>query len=318
MIGFSKCSRIDNKETNFLKVFYKPINHKLTFITFTFGEHNISNIGMLRKFLTALSQAVPYAKVIIGISDYSRISTNFIYSLRIEFFPFTFKNSIKIDQIEQYYGRYKKKIYYSYMGHFFYKKYIEDNSDLDSIMITNVDNLILKDPYNLYVKYPDKIHVMQDIQILKVKYINTIWFLPFYYLNESIKEKCNLFSVNDFDYVMNQLPLNSGTLMGKASKILKVVTLMSTQFNCIGPIINGGEQGLMNYLYFSGNFKSLGIDFQLYSNNSTMISMANEIPLSQFRKIAPNIYTMHHYQYLSKKHINYLSPSTRVIISLKP
>ena len=317
-ICFSNSSSIVNKDANFLKVSFALIYNKLTFITFRFGQHNMSNIGSMRKFLTALSRAVPYAKVVIGISDYSKISTNFVYPLRIEFFPFAFKLSIKPDQTKPYYGKMYMKIYYSYMGHFFYKKYIEEHSDLDLIMITNDDNLILKDPYDLYIKYPEKIHVMQDIRILKKKDLNRDWFLAFYYLNESIKRKCNLFSVKNYDYVMNQLPLNSGTQIAKANKILKVGTLMSNLFNCIGPVFNGGEQGLMNYLYFSGHFKSLGIDFQFYSNNSTMISCAQHIPLTQFRKIAPNLFTIHHYQKLKQNYLNYLSHSTLEIIYLKP
>ena len=294
-------------------------NHNLTFLTAYFNHKQVETTGPLRKFLTALSYSVPMANLIIGVSSDTDIS-NFYnnYTLNIKFWKLNDLLPPKVvENLSN--GKIHWKFYYAGMRYLFYKRYLQAHPTIKYVMTTDYDNLIFRNPFELFIEEPQYVHVMQDFYpFKKTDDPNTLWFNAYNNLAKDIKVKCHLkpfVNISDFP---SQIPLNSGTLIGKYNNILTICTLMSQSYSCTGIFYNGGEQGLFNYLYYSGAFSDLGIKFKLYSVSSSLSALPNHIPLREFPKIVPKIYTLHHYFCLNRHYHKFLDSRIVEILNLNP
>ena len=314
---FNVCNKLYYIYPNAFSVVNKK--DRLTFLTVNFGKNQIENIGYIRKFLTALSYSVPMSNLIIGISPNSNVSSSFNnIPINIEFLEFKELQPFQ-DVVELYKGKLHWKYYYAGMRYLFYKKYLQKNTDVKYVMLTDLDNLILKNPFDLFIKEPKLIHVMEDYKKFGSKNdINTKWFNAFNSLSKEIKNKCQMKPIVNNSQFHSKIPLNAGTLIGKNNFILILCTLMSKAFNCTGVIYNGGEQGLFNYLYYSGKFSDAGLNFKKYSVYSSMLSCPNYLSLDAFAKVAPKLYTIHHYSLLNSKYQKILGTRIVDIINLHP
>ena len=304
-----------NIQTNF----YHGNDQNLTFLTAYFNHKQVENSGPLRKFLTALSYSVPMANLIIGVNSDTDISNFFNnYTLNIEFWEL--KDLLPSEVVENLSnGKIHWKFYYAGMRYLFYKRFLQARPTIKYVMTTDIDNLIFRNPFELFLQEPQSVHVMQDFYPFKnTKSLNTIWFNAYNNLAKDTKVKCHLklfVNISDFQ---SQIPLNSGTLIGKYNNILTICILMSQSYNCTGIFYNGGEQGLFNYLYYSGTFSDLGMKFKTYSVSSSMSAEPNFIRLTVFPKIVPKIYTLHHYIYLNRGYRKYLDSRILTILNLNP
>ena len=311
-------------------IFSSKIKHnlkydKIVFLSALFGNYELSNEGTIRKYLTALSKAAPGAKVIIGISEGAKIDPYlYRYPLRIKFK--VAKDVIshedvmnKLDGNGKWYGIPKLVYYYCGVRHSFYRDYMANHPDVENIMITDIDTLIIQDPYNLLLKAPDAVHMMEDIYpLMDTDDFNYVWLNAYDTLDPEIKVKCKLHLIKDHDFLLKQIPLNAGTMLGKRENVIRISNLMYKKFQCTGMFNNSMDQGLFNYLYFSDHLTSLGIKIEPYPVESKMISCPNLMPLETFAQVAKSIHVLHHYGSLNDEYKDYLDRKVIEIIDMKP
>ena len=101
--------------------------------------------------------------------------------------------------------------------------------------------------------------------------------------------------------IRSLIPLNSGMMIGNSKDIIKLTDLISTRFNCAGMFPYSQEQGLLNYLYLSGEINELGINIHLHSvDNGSLLSCPNHLPIGKYtQRINSNqLISVHHYLFM--------------------
>jgi hypothetical protein len=282
--------------------------NKLWFITCYFGVDKIKRNDRIRKYLYVLDKFVPYAKVIFGISEFTKIDPIITKNENIRIKIERFGNETK-DYIRSKYKS-SSRFYFNGMRYYFYTQYLKKHRQIKYVVISDDDTLFFRDPFPIIAKDPTVVHIMEDIYPFSVtKDFNYIWTNAWACLDKKIKEKCGFNHWNkslSSDEFKNLIPLNCGLLIGQSKNIIKIVELISTRFICSGMFHNNAEQGLLNYLDLSGELKELGISIKRHNiYNNSFISCPELLPIENYiQQInSEHFIALHHYHKLKENYI---------------
>ena len=312
-----------NPKFGFIKVAATILSNKIVFMVSTLGRERLDNEGVIKRYLTALSDTMPNAKVVLGVSSETIVSQGiFDYQLEVEIYrcPFALIES----EVFKIYGNVRwyyvpiTTYYYGAIRFQFYKEYLSNHTDLSYVMITDRDALILRNPFDLLRTDTEAVHIMEDyFPFTKTGDWNYQWLNAFHKLNASIKNKCNYREITDFSNILPKIPLNSGTYLGKRENILIIANKMTEKVECHGIFKLGAEQGMLNYIILSGEFEGTGLRIKRYPCPSAMISCPDWVPLAKFAKYSKTMYLIHHYIGLSKEYYDTMEPRTLKFINLQ-
>lgn len=239
--------------------------HNCRFITCSFGFESLNNSVEMYKYLKSLSYYVPGATVVVCISTYTILDPNWFnlgLKLHIERYNNETKSSLSHKYSYSYY-------YFNGLRYKFYVEYFMSHPEVDYAIFSDFDTLILRNPFELLLEDPDKIHIMEEIfTFAKFGDFNSIWLRAWNSVSQSTKESCGMHKINQSIYskeIKDQMPWNSGLMVGKVSNLLAVCKILSSYFFCAGMFRNDAEQGLLNYVRLSGQFDELNVKFHPHS-----------------------------------------------------
>ena len=188
-------------------------------------------------------------------------------------------------------------------------------------MFSDEDTLILKNPFNLLKSDTEVVHIMYDfVKYSNFKHPNFLWLRSWNQLSYQRKGKCGLkdLKMSIFDKRVNSLhPLNSGLMIGKVKYLLRICELISSIYKCVGMFRNNAEQGLLNYLFISGQLDEIGMKFYSHTvENGLLISCPNYLSVDEFdnRINSGEIYALHHYHWLQPEYVNRANEKVKKLI----
>lgn len=285
---------------------------KNRFIICYFGQDKIGNTGQFRKYLNALSTTVPGAIVVFGVSEFTTVDQslyNYDLTLQVEKYgneTFSMLSQKYPDAYQYYYNGYRFE---------FYADYFESHPEVEYAIFSDVDMLILKNPFELMSKNPEEVHFMYDYKPFYRKSDNNyLWATAWNSLNNDVKRSCGIEVLNkslDDNSILPLIPWNSGLMMGKAKNLLTFCRFFSKAFFCPGMFKNNAEQGLMNHLYLTGQIFTLGIKFHGHHViDGAFMSCPHSLNVNAFRNRinTHQVYGIHHYQLLKSGYVSACYP----------
>lgn len=283
------------------------VMHNFHFITCSFGLESLNDSVKIYKYLKSISHYVPGATVVIGVSTYTIINPTWLdFDLKVHIQRYNNETKSSLSQKYSYFYYYFNGLRYK-----FYVQYFMTHPEVIYAIFCDDDSLILRNPFELLKKDPDEIHVMGEIfPFSQFGDFNSIWLRAWNSVSSSTKQLCGMHPINRSLYskeIKDQIPWNSGLMMGKVSILLTVCKILSSYFFCAGMFRNNAEQGLLNYIRLSGQFDELNIKFHPHSIlQGSFISSPYIIPLQDFNEKIANksLFVLHHYNFLEKKYFN--------------
>lgn len=299
------------------------ILNKYRFIICYFGKKELINSNYIKRYLVSLCSTIPKSIVVIAVSIYTSVDPKLFNYYNLELHIERYGNET-ISSITQKYGKASVHYYFSGIRFIFYTKYFSSHPEVEYALFTDVDSLILQDPFELLRNNSYEVHVMYDIYpFSKHDDFNYVWMKAWALLSSSKKSSCGMFILNrsiDCSEIENIIPWNSGLMMGNCKNLLLICNLMATMFSCIGMFDHNAEQGLLNYLRISGQIETLGIRFHAHTvQTGNFVSCPDLITLKNFKeRIKSNeIYILHHYNHLKRAYINSADDKIKYLLSLK-
>lgn len=279
---------------------------RLLFIVCAFGSEKLEMTKKLRVLLASLSDTLPQASIVIGLSPGTIIPDHFgaEFNLSLEF---AFVNSTDTPlTLAPKHSRWDIWLAMSALRSMFHRDYLIKHPEVDYVFCCDQDTMILKDPMVL-VKDPETVHIRYDAYPLtKVDDMNFMWLRAWDSLPEDKKMKCGLrplkHKLTDPE-IANEIPLNVGLLFGKAKNILKIVSVMADRFACAEPWGSRGDQGLLNYLRFSGELNSTGVKIHGYHLTEELVSCPELMGHAEAYIHGHKIVAMHHWNYVDKSRL---------------
>lgn len=298
---------IDYIESLFFIVKILDIKKNLSryqFIVCSFGFENIENKGRIKNFLTSLEMSNPKSTVTLGISTFTKVDPLLMkFDLNINIEPYL--NETRITLLKKYKTPDLVLIFFQSVRYKFYKEYLESHSEAEYVIFCDDDTLILNNPFDLLMKNQNEVHFMYDVfPYSNHEDHNYGWLVSWMKLSNKIKKKCGMSILNislNSSVINNQIPWNSGLMMGKREHLIKISNLITHSFFCSGLFNSSTEQGLLNYLVLSGDMNKLGIEFHGHTiHDGQFLSCPSLLSLNDFkRKIrSGEVYIIHHYQFL--------------------
>lgn len=141
-----------------------------------------------------------------------------------------------------------------------------------------------------------------------------MWTNAWISLDDGIKRKCGITILNktlDDESISPLIPWNSGLMMGKARNLLTITRFFSNAFLCPGMFKDNAEQGLLNYMYLTGQIFTLGIEFHGHHViNGAFMSCPHSLNVNVFRNRinSHQVYGIHHYQLLKSWYVDACYP----------
>lgn len=287
-----------------------PSRKDFIFILCMFGKDILKSNDRIRKYFYTLDKFVQNSKIVLAVSEFTKIESSIIKYQNIEVCIERFGN-VKIKDIEKKY-KYPGASHYFYSGMrpSFYKHYLRLHPEIKYVAISDDDTLFFRDPFLLIAEDPSVVHIMEDVYPFSVTDNgNYIWTNAWVNLNNSTKLKCGFKLLNNnllSKKIKDLIPLNSGMMIGSSKNIIKISELISSRFKCPGMFPNNAEQGLLNYLDLSGELKELGFPIHRHNLfNGSLLSCPDYLPLKNYiHQIKSNhLIAVHHHQLLNSSYI---------------
>ena len=292
------------------KYMEKPSKKNFFFIVCLFGKQKLNKNHKIRKYFLSLEKYLPGAKIVFATSEFTKIDPILLDHKNINISIERYGNDTINDIRKKYKFFGAKLFYYNALRYSFYNYYLKKHSEIKYVAVSDDDTLFFRDPLILLTKESNSVHFMEDIYpFSNTKDGNYIWTNTWIHLNDSIKQKCGFMSFNRSllsNDIKNIIPLNVGMMIGSSKNIIKISELIFLRFICPGLFPNNAEQGLLNYLYLSGELKKLGISILRHNIfNDSLISCPNLLPIKNYTQQinSNNLIAIHHYQYLKSRYI---------------
>lgn len=282
-------------------------NENSYFIVCSFGHKSLNHSGRIETYLKTLSISIPGANSVICVSQFTIIDpVYFKYNLKIHIERF---GNVTVESMSRKYKNFLD--FFSASRYIFYEKYIHSHPEVKYIFFSDDDSLILKNPFELLKKDPEKVHLMQDPLPFSVYGdCNAFWLRSWNSVSKSKKKSCGMNILNQSlrsASINKAFPWNSGLMMGKSQNLLPICSLIAKFLSCVGMFSYNSEQGLLNYIRFAGHLDKFLSNIQTHTyKTGKFISCPDYIPFQNFSTKIKNgeIYVVHHYQYLPKEYIN--------------
>lgn len=276
---------------------------RLLFIVCAFGREKLEMTKKLRVLLASLSDTLPQASIVIGLSPETIVPDHFgaEFNLSIEF---DYVNSTDTPRsLAPNHSGWDIWLAMMALRPMFHRDYLIKHPEIDYVFCCDEDTMIVKDPMVL-IRDPETVHLMYDAYPLtKVDDMNFMWLRAWDLLPEDEKRRCGLrplkHKLTDPE-IANEIPLNGGLLFGKATNVLKIVSLMADRFACAEPWGNRADQGLLNYLRFSGELNSTGVNIHGYHLTEELVSCPELMGHAEAYIHGHKIVAMHHWNYVDK------------------
>ena len=285
-----------------------------------FGKNILKSSHRIRKYFFTIDKFLPQSKVVFAVSEFTIIEPKLIQFKNLNISIERYGNLTHQDIQRKYNFSRVIHYYYSGMRPFFYLHYLKNHPEIKYVAISDDDTLFFRDPFPLIAEDPSTVHIMEDFYpFSKINDCNYLWTNAWVNLNNSIKLKCGFKLFNNTllsKEIKNIIPLNSGLMIGSSKNIIKITKLITSRFICPGMFLNNAEQGLLNYLYLSGELKELGFTIYRHSvSKGRLISCPNKLPIEIFNHQinSDNLIAVHHYQFLKS---NYITKSPAIYQSL--
>ena len=310
-------------QTYFLEGPYVRIVNKLPeeiFIVCIFGKNEFKDEGRQRHYLNALEQTMPGATVVFCLSTFTKIDRDIVNHRNISF---------RFERYGNGETRLMTNIYYFYHFYFnglryaYYEQLLRDHPEVKYVTFSDDDTLFMGNPFSLINKENNthEVHVMNDDgKFLYKMGPNWVWTGKWSKLSNKTKDRCNIWRMNfplDSPKIADIEYKNAGLMIGRRDDILNISALMGQSFLCPGMFINNAEQGLLNYLYITGQLNSTGaVIVGHYIRDGVLISCPDHINHNRYKEImnSSNVIAIHHYQRLYNK--DYFSISSERLKNL--
>ena len=292
------------------KILKRSSRNKFIFILCMFGKDIIKSNDRIIKYFFTLDKFLHNSNIVFAVSEYTKIEPNFTKYKNINISIERYGNETLQDIKKKYNYPGASHFYYSGMRPTFYNYYLKKHPEIKYVVVSDDDTLFFRDPFQLIVKDPNVVHIMEDIYpFSKTNDGNYIWTNAWVRLNKSTKLKCGFKFLNNTllsNQIKDLIPLNSGMMIGSSKNIIKLCELISSRFICSGMFPDNAEQGLLNYLDLSGELKEL--DFPIHRHNiynGSLLSCPDLLPLKNYiQQInSYNLIAVHHHQLLKSNYI---------------
>ena len=279
------------------------------------GKEELLDEGPLNKLLISINQTTPNSQIFILISPYTLVDyDNFSkYSMDIIFERVS--NNLTVSEVEKmYHGQFAYKLWFWVHRFEFYVEFFSKHPELENIMLMDEDSLILRDPLEIFKQDPDPflLHMMYDyLDFSAHQDWNYLWVngLNNYLDSGNRRQKCGIPHLKHnlhSSYMRKQLPFNCGLIYGKASEILKLSKLVAAASLCVDVFFYVCDQGIFNYLYYSGEIDRIGIKIKGYHMRDCQFISCCEHLTVECTKHSSEWYVIHHYIYM--KYPSLLTP----------
>lgn len=255
-------SRRNNKDPTGNIIVSIPKGSGRVVIVGIFTKSQICLCDRIPPLLTGLKRTIPDVHVALLVSNYSFVDKR-IFNLHPKIIIHKVPALHKYDEFQKIINRhYAPGIRY---GHYY--NFLVEHPEFREIMVCDDDTLILRDPFDLFARHPNDIHIMRDIFDFTVHNdFNYRWFKAWQDLDPALKIQFGLktklvLSEADFEHT---IPLNSGFMIAKRSQFMKIVKLMSVYNNLYQKNPWLSDQGLLNWMMLTGQLTDANLTLFTY------------------------------------------------------
>lgn len=220
--------------------------------------------------LAGLARSLPEVPLVLIVSNYSLIDPQLF-----RHHPKLIIHKVPASRAYDSACRAKNRFYPNGIRYIHYVHFIEHHPEFHQVMVCDDDTLVLRDPFELLHRDPTRVHMMRDIYPMSVREDgNYIWFHAWEMLDPQTKQKFGLktklaVSESEFDAT---IPVNSGFVLAVRSEFLKMARIMTVFRHLYSYGSALAEQGLINWLIFSGQFKDQSVNLHTYGIMDEIVS----------------------------------------------
>lgn len=278
---------------------------EIVFFVCMFGVNKFRLTSRLRILLESLSQTMPRATFVVGLSPYTDASSLSHHGFELDIRIGRLKSNVRRSSL-----RGKTADVWSLLRSSFYRDYLSEHPEIEYVFYCDDDVMILRDPMELIENDPDVVHVMADAYPLTKKDDwNYIWLNAWNHVDDNDKERCNIrrlqYSLDD-PIIANQIPLNAGLMCGRAKNVLTINTLLSETIACMKPSGKLTDQGLLNMLWLTGQINATGVKVMAHRITGKLVSCSDFLGHADLYVNADKIVAMHHWQNIEKRKLKLL------------
>lgn len=286
---------------------YRP----LVFLVCQIGIDKLEIHGKLRVFLTSLSSTLPGTDVVIGVSPLTEVPQRFGSEFNLSVGIAYVNSTVKPADLSNW-SSWDVWLFFCLLRSVFYRDYLHRHREIEYVFYCDCDTMILRDPMELTKDDPEVVHIMYDKwPVNKTNDMNFRWIRTCQRLPERAKRKCGLrpWKHKLFDpEIGSQIPYNAGLMFGKVGNVLKIISLVARKFECLGHIHNLADQGILNYLRFSGQLNDTGVKMRAYHVNEELVSCPEFFDKDQASQVWPKVVALHHWNYIPRDVLQVMGP----------